>query len=180
MNKVKYLFLLGLISIVCLVTSCEDVEPTLDYASLEVVTGLALKDANAQSIGLWRQPNQNTQNVDIYPIPNDGNIAVFSGEIISRIWIIPASCIQDTENNDIETLSQSLAYDEEDLEEVSVQEIEVVDFMGNLNLNLTDLSPGFYKIFYRMSNGELGWTNSYTDPSQNSFPDIAFLDGLCP
>lgn len=165
---------------VLLLNSCSDSEPSLDYASLEVVTGLSLMDANGQPVGLWRAPNQNTQNVSIYPIPNDGNVFLFSGEIISKIWIIPASCIQDSVNMDISTLSLSLAYDEEDLAEVSVQELEVEDFNGNLAINMSSLDPGFYKIFYRMSNNEIGWTNSYTDPSQSSFPDIDFLDNLCP
>jgi len=176
-NIIIYSFaLLGLM----LLNACSDSEPSLDYASLEVVTGLSLMDANGQSVGLWREPNQSTQNVSIYPIPNNGNVFLFSGEIISKVWIIPASCIQDSVNMDITTLSLSLAYDEEDLAEVSVQEIDVEDFTGNLALNMSTQDPGFYKIFYRMSNNEIGWTNSYTDPSQTSFPDIDFLDALCP
>ncbi len=171
---------LVLFSLIYLCSSCEDADSSLDYASIDVVTGLTFFDENGQAIGKWREPNQSTQNVSIYPIPNNGNVFLFSGEIISKLWVVPASCIQVNDNDDIESLSLDLAYDEEDLAEVSIQDIDVVDFTGNLSLNLTDLSPGFYKIFYRMSNNEIGWTNSYTDPSQTSFPSFAFLDDVCP
>lgn len=179
-NRFLLAAILGL-GLCLLCNSCGDLTSVQgpDYATLDAVTGLEFTDASGVTIGTWQEPNHNPGPVNIFPIPNDGRMNVASTEIVVNIWVIPAYCFVDSVNTNIPSLSMDLGYDIEDIEALTAVEIPADNFNGLLALQLDQLSTGFYKVFYEMSDGELFWTNIYVDPSINSFPGFSFFDDLC-
>lgn len=179
MNKITFPFLM-VISMVLYFTSCADVTvtKTTDYASLSAVTGLNLADESGAPIGTWNSPNNKTGNAAVYPIPGNGNVSIFSSECLTKIWITPASCVIDTVNQNIPSLSQSIEIDLDEVEDLALEEY---DASGNIfQLDLSNLGQGFYKIFYQIGpNEEIFWTNYYIDPNFSNVPDIDLLDMQC-
>jgi len=162
--------------------SCTDVTVTktqeLDYQSLRAVTGLEMLDASGASFGKWKTPNQNPGSGILFPIPGNGNISFLGGEEFKKIWITPARCVIDTVNTNIEIASLSISVDIEDIEEIVLEEYNA---SGNtINLDLSNLGQGFYKIFYQMENNDdVSWVNYYLDPNYSGIPDIDLLDMEC-
>ncbi|MFK7771367.1 MAG: hypothetical protein AB8F94_04475 [Saprospiraceae bacterium] len=149
------------------------------YQELGIVTGLDFFDNNGSPIGQWELPNHNPGEISTYPIPNNGNVFVYSPNKIVRIWLIPATCTIDSSSDDIPTLSQDLTYTIAELENVQVKDIPLTDFNTQVALNFNDVSAGFYKIFFEVESGDLFWQNLYIDPTASNFPTFDFLDNLC-
>ncbi|MFK8006024.1 MAG: hypothetical protein AB8H03_06620 [Saprospiraceae bacterium] len=149
------------------------------YQELGIVTGLDFFDENGAAIGQWKSPNHNPGEVSTYPIPNNGNVFVYSPNKIVRIWLIPTTCTTDSTIADIPTLSQDLTYTITELENVQVKDIPLTDFNSQVALNFNDVSAGFYKLFFELESGDLFWQNLYIDPAASSFPTFDFLDNLC-
>ncbi len=163
--------------------SCEpDDDPAKDlkYSSIDVVTGMDLFDANGQAIGRWREPNDKRGNITAFPVPGNGNVAIIGIQNIKRILVIPSTCFRDTVTEDIIGLSQSTAYDIEDIEEFKLLDQSLEMSSEIINLNLSDLNAGFYKIFYIENEESIFRQNIYIDPNVNNFPDFTALDTACP
>lgn len=182
MKKAPFLFTaIFLISLF----SCKDDDTHNDptdettYKDLDIVTGLDFFDDNGAAIGRWKSPNHNPGEISTYPIPNNGNLFVFSLETIVHIWLIPATCQTDSITFDIPTLSKNLNYTITELENAQVKDIPLTDFNNQVALNFDDVSAGFYKIFFELENGDLFWQNLYIDPAASNFPTFNFLDNLC-
>jgi hypothetical protein len=178
----KTFFILGM-SLCFLFSNCVDdkekeEETSTIYAELDVVTGLDFYDENGSPIGRWKSPNNNPGAVYTYPNPNTGVVAINSQEKIVRIWLIPADCVTDN-TIDIPELSSNLTFEIPELESVQIKDIPLTDFNTQINLNLSDVAAGFYRIFFELETGTILWENIYADPSVSSIPTFDFLDGLC-
>jgi hypothetical protein len=174
--------ILILISVVLINISCEDPpeDPIKDYSSIDVITGLRLTDVNGQALGLWRTPNDNPVNTFVFPNPNNGVVSVFSPDPINTIWILNVDCLNEELASDQITLAQLVYFGPEDIDKIDIQQ-----FPGNgtnqLNLNLTDLSKGFYRVFIELdSEVIIPWHNIYIDPEISTFVDLSELDAACP
>lgn len=180
-NCFLFLSILFLINLI----SCKSDDPHNDpmdepiYEELGTVTGLDFFDDNGAAIGRWKSPNHNPGEISTYPIPNNGNVFVYSLNKIVRIWLIPGTCAIDSTTEDIPSLSQDLTYTISELENVQVKDISLTDFNNQVALNFNDVSAGFYKIFFELENGDLFWQNLYIDPAASNFPTFDFIDNLC-
>jgi len=161
--------------------ACEDSteEPIKDYTSIDALTGLRLTDTNGQAIGLWRDPNDKPGNTSVFPNPNSGAVFVFSPEPIQTIWILNADCIHDEINEDIISLAESLSFDTTQINDIDIQQYPA-NGTNQLNLNLSDLTKGFYRLFLELDSGEINWHNIYIDQNATTFIDLSELDVICP
>ena len=150
-----------------------------DYTVLDVITGIDFYDDIGLPIGRWKSPNHKPGAIACYPIPNIGTVFISSQQVIERIWLIPADCQIDTVTMNIPSLSQDLNYTITELEAAQVKDMPISNFNNNLILDFSDVTPGFYKIFFLLDSGVLFWQNLYIDPTVNNIPSFQFLDDLC-
>jgi len=176
---------------VLLIVACGDSEqPQMSepsFADVDVVTGLQLTDAAGQLVGLWRQPNQKPGSLLLFPNPAGDvvSLAKPSGSNapadMSQIWIVQADCLRDDETTDITLQSLSLSYEQQVVDPLSVLKItpQSID-SGIIQLDLSSLSSGFYKVFVADSAGSLFWINLYKSSNIGSqVLQFAELDGAC-
>lgn len=149
------------------------------YQELDIVTGLDFFDENGAAIGRWKSPNHNLGEISTYPIPNNGNVFIYSLDKIVRVRLVAATCSTDSTTTDIPILSQDLTYTTTELENAQVKDIPLTDFNTQAALNFNDVPAGFYKLFFELENGDLFWQNLYIDPAASNFPTFDFLNNLC-
>ncbi len=153
-----------------------------DFRDIDVVTGLDLTDVNGVPIGRWREPNHNVGDIFVFPIPAMDEISLFStpnsGYTLTEVWIVPATCLQESESNIVEE-SKNLSYTMADIEAASTRKLEFDGSSAEVRLDLSGLSSGFYKLFYLDNQGQARWTNIYTDMNVLNFTDLKFLDDAC-
>ena len=183
-HNMKKTLLLFCTLIAILVFSCKGDEtpepvPQPKYADLDIVTGLDLYDDNGNPMGRWKSPNHNPGAVYTFPIPSAGTVSLHSQQQIVRVWLIPATCYNDSTTFDIPALSQNLDFEISELETAQIKDIPIPNFNNQINLDFSDVAAGFYRLFYQLNNGELFWENVYIDPNATNIASFEFLDGLC-
>lgn len=160
---------------------CEDNNDDVNtptFRDIDIVTGLDMTDALGAPIGRWKFTNNKAGEVSVFPNPSDGNVSLFSTEGIARVMLIPATCLNDSTTVDIPGQSQMLDFSLEEIEALQVKDFQVLVDANEIILDYTDVSAGFYRVFYQIGN-EFFWQNIYIDPAVNNFPNLDFLQGLC-
>lgn len=172
------LFVITAISI-----SCSDKEnsaennPILPHQEIDGVTGIALSDANSAPIGLWRTPNNNADNISIYPNPNNGIIGVYAqDDDIKNLWVIPARCVEDESYTGG---SINAEYDKSDIQTKSSLSLESPNVSGPFTINGSSLNDGFYRIFFEMTDGNIKWINTYKKSDLDPVNYVQTLDEAC-
>ena len=164
-----------LLILATLFSTCGDDDDTVDpynaELALEIVTGIQLRDANAAPIGQLGNPNTRAEEVDIYPNPALGvaNILYFGGASlqVQQYWIFAADPTTEYANVDYQTVLANDTYSADEVSDLNVVQTNVVN-QSSFAVNLEDLTAGYYRIFYLMSNGTLLWDNLYVDPNGDS------------
>lgn len=172
----KKLVSLSLLAI--LLISCGGKE---SYEELDAVTGIYLFDINGSIIGDWNVPNDNRRDYTVYPNPSDGNVSLFipsrTGAKPKAIWVVPGKC-EASDDNDILTADIEFSVDE--IQNASVlSDINLDHITSNVQLALTSLSEGFYKVFFQDENDGVYWQNIFISPGTLNFPDNSLLDAVC-
>lgn len=158
---------------------------SLSFQDLDVVTGIDLTDASGALVGLWRSPNQNTGGSTAFPNPAGDvvNLAVNPSSIagIQEVLVVPATCLLDRSTTDIPLKSLSLSYTRDEVASLSAKTILLDTNPSTLQLDLSDLTTGFYKVFYIATDDNLYWINVYKDASLAGQPVLSFqaLDQAC-
>ncbi|WP_367391363.1 hypothetical protein [Lewinella sp. LCG006] len=165
--------LFPLLLLVLLFSTCQDDEavtpdPYDEELQLEIVTGINVRDVNAAPLGSYGNPNVFSGEVDFYPNPALGqaNVIYFgaAGLNVKQYWIFAASV--DTSYADINynLLLDNATYSPDEVAALNVVQTNTVNQQG-FALNLEGFTPGYYRIFYLMSDNTLYWDNIYVDPT---------------
>lgn len=172
--------LFPLLLLLLLFTACQDDDTMTDpyeaELQLEIVTGINVRDANAVPLGSYGNPNVFSGEVDFYPNPAIGqaNVIYFgaAGLLVKQYWIFAAT--KTTEYADIayNVLLTNATYSPDEVAALNVVQTNTVNQQG-FALNLDGFTPGYYRIFYLMSNNTLFWDNIYVDPTASDLGQLA-------
>lgn len=173
----KHLFLL--FSFVLVLSTCGDdemvIDPYTQELALDIVTGLQTRDANAAPVGMLGNPNVFSGQVDTYPVPaiNTVNVQYFGGSNlqIMQYWIFAANATTEYADINYQQLLGNGVYSPDEVSELNILQTSTVN-LSSFALDLSDLDPGYYRIFYLLSNEQLLWDNLYIDPSATDFSTL--------
>jgi hypothetical protein len=165
--------LFPLFLLVLLFAACEDDEtmtpdPYEAELQLEIVTGINVRDTNGSPIGSYGNPNVFSGEVDFYPNPAIGqaNVIYFGGSGLSvkQYWIFSATKNTEYADIDYNILLNNATYSPDEVAALTVVQTNTVN-LSNFALNVDNFTPGYYRIFYLMSDNTLLWDNIYVDPT---------------
>lgn len=155
-----------------LASACGDddisVDPYDAELNIEIVTGLQARDANAAPIGAFGNPNTFSGELDIYPNPSTStvNVQYFGGSNlqVKQYWIFAAA--QNTDYTGINYLSllDNETYSADEVSDLNTVQTNTVN-QSAFALDVSSFTPGYYRIFYLMSDETLFWDNIYVDPA---------------
>ena len=170
----KHLFLL--LTFALLFATCQDdemvVDPYTQELALEIVTGLQTRDFNAAPVGSLGNPNTFSGEVDIYPVPaiNTANIQYFGGANLQvrQYWIFAASATTDYADINFQQELSNDTYSADEVSDLNIIQTNTVN-QSAFAIDVSDFSPGYYRIFYLISDETLLWDNLYVDPNAGDF-----------
>ena len=173
MKQLAFLLLLAILFSTC--QSDDDTDPFNEELAIDIVTGLQTRDINGAPIGALGNPNTLSGEVDFYPNPALGsaNIQYFGGNNlqVTQYWIIPGERNTDYADINYGSLLRNDTYSADEVSDLNSVQTNLVNLSAFAVL-LDDLTPGYYRIFYLMSDGTLLWDNIYVDPSASSPDDL--------
>lgn len=172
--------LFPLLLLVLFFATCDDdempVDPYTQELRIDLVTGLQVRDVNAVPLAIYGNPNTFPGQVDFYPNPAIGqaNIQYYGGAglQVRQYWIFPAEKNTDYAAIDYNILLNNSTYSPDDVAARNVVATDLVNLPA-FALNLDNLAPGYYRIFYLMSDNTLYWDNIYVDPSASNLEVLA-------
>lgn len=183
--------LLPILLLSILLTACEDgdnnmpSEETPPLVAIPLVTGIALLDDNGSPIGLWNDPSDKRyEGLAIFPTPSRTvtTIQVFDVDspAISSLWVVPATCNPDSTAAQIDLSVTGIAETNEALDDVAVTSIRDDDSdLRSIRLNLEEVSAGFYRIYYRLTDNALFWNDTYIDRNLDNALYLEQMDAAC-
>ncbi len=170
--------LIFLLSLTLCFAACKDddtLDPFTADLALDIDTGLQTRDINGAPIGQLGNPNTLAGEVDIFT-----NTAIRSANIqyfgsanlqIQQYWIFPAEPRTDYADINFSTLLSNDTYSADEVSDLNVTQTNLVN-LSAIAVTLDDFTPGYYRIFYLMSDETLLWDNLYIDPSASSPNDL--------
>lgn len=169
----KNLFLL-LVCVACFAACPKDdevVDPYTQELALDIVTGLQARDSNGAPAGLYGNPNVFSGEVDVYPNPAlaQANVQYFggSGLDVQQYWIIAATQNTDYAGINYDMLLRNDTYSADEVSTLNTVQTNVVGAAA-FAIDFSGFTPGYYRIFYLMSDETLLWDNLYIDPNAGS------------
>lgn len=137
-----------------------------DPFDINIVTGIQLRDINANPIGAFGNPNVSTEQ-SVAAFPNPAGNALFvqvfeQDKTVTSCWLFPATT--DTSFADVDYDNYLDGYTIAEIEDRTDLETFLPD-AASFQLDLSGLSPGYYRIFYDLDTGERRWDNLYIDPT---------------
>lgn len=144
------------------------VTPDTQPDEMDIVTGLATRDANGQSMSGLGNPNIRPGNAAVFPNPADDVVAFYSQEKINALFLLPGKVDTTFAHIDYSTLLADADYPEAEIAADAVKSFENLDATEFI-VSVADLPTGYYRVFYRMEDNSLWWDNLYID-HENPFP----------
>ena len=171
MKKLFYL-----LPFVLLLAACRNDDdapnPFDNELALEIVTGLQARDANAAPVGQFGNPNTFTGEVDAFPNPAIGELRVqyygANNLQVKQYWIFAAPQNTDYADVDYGLLLANNTYSPDEVSDLTIEQTNTVN-LSSFILNTDTFSPGYFRIFYLMSDETLLWDNIYVDPSATDY-----------
>ena len=157
MKNILLLLLLGFCFAGC---NEDEVQTTASATSLEIVTGIFLRDVNGQPLGKLGNPNVKQDGTSFSPNPAEGQVFIFSDTAISTVWIVPANKNTNFPNENFSVLLENVQYEEAELNSKSIRSF-TTNGSTIFALRIDDFPTGYYRIFYLLENGNLLWDNIY-------------------
>lgn len=176
MKRFTFILLAATLILACGDDSNSEAKANL-YKNLDIVTGMALTDELGAPIGLWRSPNDKRDGLSIFPNPSKGVFGLsFQNVEPKQFWIVPANCASDS---DIIVGDIDFSFEKDQITNLALRNGFVPSNGIIINMNLTDLKDGFYKIFFELSNGDIRWQNVYISPELNHLNYLDQLNAAC-
>ncbi|GGZ76179.1 hypothetical protein [Algibacter mikhailovii] len=161
----KFLKLTALIITLISIVSCSSDNESSNSKirtdfDIDIVSGINIRNSDLATPTQLGNPNIFTdERFIVYPNPTLGMLALKSNFDISDIYIISAQATKSYQQTDFTSILTSESYNESVI--ASNAEIKITDLTAtNLNINLNELSHGYYKVFVKI-NGKLYWDNIY-------------------
>jgi len=152
----------------CKKNKVEDKAQT-SHLGIQLVTGVALADNNGNPIGQVGNPNIKKLDVHVYPNPSNGITSQSAQATLAHYWLVPGVKNTTFESIDFQTELNNHTYADADLDNLAV--LSGALNVDNLTHDFTSVTTGYYRLFYRMNSGSLGWHNLYIEPG-NPTPQI--------
>ncbi|WP_339835238.1 hypothetical protein [uncultured Flavobacterium sp.] len=167
----KILFL----SIVLIFNSCnkDDADNKISNTSIDLVTGLTLRQTIDDTFLTLGNPNIYTNNIFIiYPNSSTGFLSIASNDSISDVWVIPGNPVKIHKQTDFSAVLNSSLYSESQIQDKSQLELNDINSL-NIILDINSLNSGYYKVFVKINN-TIYWDNIYLEKNgdENSFNEI--------
>lgn len=159
MKKITSLLILLLVVFSC--QSDDDSSASTNETDLDLVTGLLIRDMQANALMNLGNPNINTNLAIMYPNPAIDvlRIDVFGNSGITDVWFVKANAQKTHQDVDFDSLLSSDTYSESDIEDESEYYFSFNE-SGNAIINLENYPNGYYKVFVKINN-QIEWNNIY-------------------
>lgn len=160
--------------------ACSDSENIEDSAKIDIVTGINLVDTSGLPIGVYGNPNTllkeqtasktinkkdplsiddiDSNTVTVYPTNVNTIFNVVSTMNIKNIWLIKASPVHSFQNVIFNKLLSTKTYDSKEIKSRAFKEFNVQG-NSNLQVNVSDFSKGYYRVFVELEGGNIFWEN---------------------
>lgn len=174
MKKWMLCLVVLMLCVSCGDSDSEDFDPT----RLDIVTGMNVVSSQGNPIEQWGNPNVATNiNYNIFPKPAFETITITTSNTIEQVWLVRG---EPTQNFPDTNFSQVLSENPYRLEDIEANAFRSFDASSsNVTLLLSDITPGYYRLFIQLQNGSLIWDNIYVQATSTvNFNDINFWDIL--
>lgn len=178
-----------------LVTLCigcsKDTSKPLDPTQIDLVTGFCYKSDPYSQTKVLGNPNTKRMHpievdvlgkkimwpaISILPNPGNGMYWIRSHELMQKIWIVKGKKSMQLKEVEFNNILLDHTYSESVLNSEAIASFKVEDIPANprsVNLDITHLSEGYYRIFLLSEENNLYWDNLYIFPSEaTSFKDL--------
>ncbi len=169
MNLKQFIYLFSVLAIALFGYNCgdtEDPEPTNENPELAInlVTGINMTDEQGAPVGNVGNPNVYPGNLMLFPKPCKDVISVFDMSNFKNIWVTKGNKNQSFADIEYDRLLANTDYPTDSILLVTelIFELENQD-VSQVNLNLENLSTGYYRVFVEMKSGDLFYDNIYVD-----------------
>jgi hypothetical protein len=157
------------LSLLLIFSACgkdDDAGPEYPELAIDLVTGLYLTDENGVPLDTLGNPNVWNEDVEIYPNPANGNFLVKAQQAIDTLWLIAATGqkTQLVPGVDYQALLEAQTYTSEEVRSLPLQTYtpEVANFV----IDPGNLEAGYYRLFFKRSDGSIVWNNLYFHPDK--------------
>lgn len=152
----------------------EDFDPT----RLEIVTGMNVVSAQGNPVEQWGNPNVTTNiSFSVFPKPAFESVQIIANTMIQRAWLVSGEPTQNFPDTDFNQVISENPYRVEDIEARASNIYE--SSSSNMTILLSDITPGYYRLFIQLQNGSLIADNIYVQATSTvNFNDINFWDIL--
>jgi hypothetical protein len=171
----KWMF--GMMMLIVFVSCGDNNREDFDPRRIEIVTGMNLTDANGIPVEQWGNPNvPSNVNFSIFPKPAFESIRIRTNSAMQRIWLIRGVPTQLLFDTDFDQVFAETPYQFADVEAYAFRTIETPS-TTEVDVSLTDITQGYYRVFIELANGSIIWDNIYVQGSNTvDFIDINFWD----
>jgi len=147
---------------------------------LKLICGLRVGlDGGPLALGGWRRANHRSPKTEIFPCPAIDEVFVTSSAAISKMWIVRGICAKDSIFENFEAIIDTISYNEGEIEEVSLREVEDLPSLQTFKVNISDLENGLYRVFWILDDDEIEWQNLYKGNDLDLQVIVDDLDSLC-
>ncbi len=176
----KFRISIFIIATVIFFSACKDEsnepEPSTDWSDVEMVTGVQLTDFNGNLIGKVGNPNTKNEDFAIFPNPAVDVIFIQTRTALAELYILPASKNMEFSDENFEERFSGFQYSTDDIVEPTTQSLTFDSLVQNTQINISDFSTGYYRLFFReKQGGDFQWENLYID---NENPSSTMIDSL--
>jgi len=188
MKTILWGSLIVIISFVaCSKDSKDDIK--IEINDLALITGLNIVNHNGDILKGFGNPNDAKHtsinndgsigvrtNYSILPNPAVDVIYVHANGSITSLWIVPGHISTQYQNIDFDEVYKSTAIDTTGIDKKSViNNTDQVFADGQLNLNISDLEQGFYKIIVEVDNSNLFWQAIYKSDVSYDLDEMNYI-----
>ena len=134
---------------------------------MTLVTGVNFRQSFDDTPLRLGNPNVLVSNKFVmYPNPANESVYVAAQENVTSVWVVPANPEKIHQDVNFGSVLNTNLYSEESINSHSDFSLDGQS-TDNINVNLSTLEPGYYKVFVKIG-GTIYWDNLYKNDSQGS------------
>lgn len=160
----------------------EPIEPT----DMNIVTGIYLINEVGAQVGEYGNPNERKVSSNAlhyaraFPVPARNRLSVelqidsIDSEV--KVWLIPGKQNLDFADTNFAKALSDHTYDQKDLTQAAVIDQSFASADGYPAIDVSKLTPGFYRMFVHIEQGDLlFWQNIYIPRPNSSWDDFTAI-----
>ena len=152
--------------VIALVVSCgDDDSEDFDPTRLDIVTGMTLTNSQGQTIESWGNPNTNANgSISIFPKPAFESIRIVANSTIRNVWMVQGVPSRRFFDTNFQQVFSENPFQQSEVEAIAFRTFDNVNG-NNVNLNLSDIRQGYYRVFVQLENNTIVSDNIYLQGS---------------